>query len=96
MFIWAIENEKTQGIYNGVAPHPLSNHDLTKAISTAKGGFNIMLPAPSFALRLALGEMADMILGSTRVSSQKIESQGFKFKFPEAVAALKDILKRKI
>jgi uncharacterized protein len=96
IFIWAIENEKAQGKYNGVSPNPLSNYDFTKAISTAKGGFNLMIPAPAFALRLAMGEMANMILGSTRVSSQKIESQGFKFKFTDAVEAIKDVLKRKI
>ena len=43
-------------------------------------------------MRLGMGEMADVVLGSTRVSSQKIESQGFVFRFPEAVEALKNLL----
>lgn len=96
LFIWAIENEKAEGIYNAVSPQPLSNYDLTKAISTAKGGAYLLMPAPAFALRLAMGEMADAVLNSSKVSSQKVENEGFTFQFPEAVSALKDVLKRKI
>jgi uncharacterized protein len=92
LFVWALENPSAHGTYNAVAPTPLSNLDLTEAISTAKGGFYLLLPTPSFLLRLVMGEMADVVLGSTWVSSQKIENQGFKFKFPDALTALKDLL----
>jgi uncharacterized protein (TIGR01777 family) len=95
MFLWALENSEINGTFNAVAPHPLSNFDLTKAISTAKGGGYLLMPTPVFALRLAMGEMADVVLGSTRVSSQKIENQGFIFRFPEAVAALKNLFSKK-
>lgn len=91
IFLWAVENPQAHGTFNAVAPNPLSSYDLTAAISTAKGGGYLLLPAPSFALRLGMGEMADVVLGSTRVSSQKIENQGFTFQFPEAVGALKDL-----
>jgi uncharacterized protein len=96
VFKWAIENEKVQGIYNGVSPNPLTNYDLTKGIAEAKGGGYLMMPTPDFALRLAMGEMADVVLNSSKVSSQKIESQGFKFGFPDFVPAIQDILKRKV
>ncbi len=92
IFLWALQNPSVNGTFNAVAPTPLSNFDLTKAISTAKGGGYLRLPAPAFALRLGMGEMADVVLGSTRVSSQKIENQGFIFRFPEVEAALKDLL----
>jgi uncharacterized protein len=92
IFLWALENPSVSGTFNAVAPTPLSNYDLTKAISTAKGGAYLMMPAPSFALRLGMGEMADVVLGSTRVSSQKIEKQGFVFRFPEISEALKNLL----
>lgn len=91
IFLWALENPSVSGTFNAVAPTPLSNYDLTKAISTAKGGAYLMMPAPSFALRLGMGEMADVVLGSTRVSSQKIEKQGFVFRFPEISEALKNL-----
>ena len=96
IFVWAIEKDKTSGIYNGVAPQPLNNYDLTKAISKAKGGGYLMFPAPAFMLRLFMGEMADVVLNSSRVSSKHLENTGFHFKYPEAVTALKDIFQRKV
>lgn len=96
VFAWAIENEKAKGVYNAVSPTPLSNHDLTEAIATAKGGGYLLLPAPAFGLRIAMGEMADVVLNSTKVSAQKIQNEGFQFQFPEAVAALEDLFDRKI
>lgn len=96
MFVWAIDNEKASGAYNAVSPTPLSNYDLTQAIAEAKGSGYILIPAPAIGLRLAMGEMADVVLNSTRVSSEKIEKQEFKFQFPNAIEALKDLFNRKI
>jgi uncharacterized protein len=93
MFVWAIENEKVEGTFNAVAPNPVTNYDLTKAIADAKGGGYLMLPTPEFALRMGMGEMADVVLSSTRVSAQKIENQGFRFQFREILPALRDLLK---
>ena len=96
IFVWAIEQSKADGVYNAVAPTPLSNYDLTEAISIAKGGGYLLIPTPALALRIAMGEMADVVLSSTKVSSQKIISEGFRFKYSEAVPALKDLFQRKI
>ena len=96
MFIEAIENEQFSGIYNGVAPHPARNRDLVFELKTAVGKPAIMLPAPEFVLRAAMGEMADVVFDSTRVSSKKIEAAGYKFQFPDLLPALKDLLRRKI
>jgi uncharacterized protein len=95
LFIYALENAPMKGTFNAVAPTPLSNFDLTKAIAIAKGGGYLIMPTPAFVLRLAMGEMADVVLSSTRVSAQKIINQGFTFSFPEAVGALKDLFLRK-
>ncbi len=92
MFQFAIEKRDMQGIFNAVAPHPVSNLAFTKAIIEAKNGCYLLMPAPSIALRLVMGEMADTVLGSTNVSSQKIENQGFKFNFNNSNSALKDLL----
>lgn len=92
MFQFALENEKMSGVFNGVAPKPLSNYDFTKAMVEAKGGGYLMIPAPSFALRIVMGEMADAVLGSTNVSSQKIENQGFSFLYGDAHKALENLL----
>ncbi len=92
MFQFALENETMKGIYNAVAPKPLTNYAFTQTIAEAKGGGYLLLPAPAFALRIAMGEMADTVLGSTNVSSQKIENQGFKFNFTNALSALQSLL----
>ena len=96
MFIWALENEKVKGIFNAVAPDPLMVKDLAKAIQKARGGIALPVPAPSFALRLIMGEMADMLLNSARVSSEKIIKHGFQFTFDNLDEALLDILEREV
>ena len=96
MFIWGLENERANGIYNAVAPKPLMIKNLVKEIQKARGGFALPLPAPSFALKLIMGEMADMLLNSARVSAEKILAYGYEFKFSEIHLALKNILKEKI
>ncbi|MCF8248199.1 MAG: TIGR01777 family oxidoreductase [Saprospiraceae bacterium] len=96
MFVEAIDNEKMNGNYNGVAPHPARNKDLIVELKKAVGKPALVLPAPELVLRAAMGEMADVVFDSTRVSSKKIESAGFKFQFPDLLPALRDLLRRKI
>jgi len=95
-FQLAIENEEMQGVYNAAAPNPARNKELIKGIKEAKGSPAILLPVPEFGLKLLLGEMSAAVLGSTKVSDEKIRKAGFTFKYPELVPALKDILNRKI
>lgn len=96
MFIWALEKEEANGIYNAVAPEPLMIKDLVKEIQTARGGFALPFPAPSFALKMVMGEMADMLLNSARVSAEKILDSGYQFEFPDIQPALKNILTKKV
>jgi uncharacterized protein (TIGR01777 family) len=91
MFVFALEKTTLQGIYNAVGPHPATNQQLTKEAAAAKGKPYVGIGVPSFALKLVLGEMAAMVLGGNRVSSQKIQKAGFEFEFPELKKALKDI-----
>ena len=92
MFQFALEQGNMSGIYNAVAPNPMTNYAFMQAIAEAKGGGYLLLPAPAFTLRLVMGEMADTVLGSTKVSSQKIENQGFTFVYTDALSALKSLL----
>ena len=96
MYIKAIEDSNVQGIYNAAAPDPVRNKVLTKAIADALNITAVMLPAPAFALQVALGEMAATVLDSTRVSSQKIENAGFRFSHSDLNDALKDIYEREV
>ncbi len=94
MFVYAIENPSIEGYYNAVSPSPIQNKAFAATLMRAMNRPQILLPAPAFALRLAMGEMADVVLNSTRVSSQKIEQTGFRFHFPELEAAILDLLTR--
>jgi uncharacterized protein len=96
MFVQAVEDEAMRGFYNGVAPEPATNKALVEAMKEALGRFGLVMPAPAFALRLAMGEMADVVLSSSRVSSRKIEQAGFEFRFPQLLPALRDLLEQKI
>jgi hypothetical protein len=91
LFVFALEKTTLQGIYNAVGPHPATNQQLTKEAAAAKGKPYVGIGVPGFALKLVLGEMAAMVLGGNRVSSQKIQKAGFEFEFPELKQALKDI-----
>jgi len=96
IFIKSMEDESISGIFNGVAPNPVTNIELTKAIALALNKKILMIPVPAFLLRLGMGEMADVVLTSARVSAEKIKNTGFEFNFPELVPALKDLFSRKI
>lgn len=92
MFIHAMQNASMEGFYNGVAPSPVTNKRLVKTIKEVKNSPALIVPAPALALRLAMGEMADAILDSTRVLADKIKETGFTFEYPTIDAALKDLL----
>jgi uncharacterized protein (TIGR01777 family) len=92
IFLKAIEDEKMQGIYNGVAPQFQSNADLTRAIA-ARLGKKLWAPnVPAFLLKLMFGEMAGMILRGSRVSADKIREAGYIFEFPEIKGGLENLL----
>ena len=90
MFMAAIENEYMNGIYNAVAPQPVSNKELTLELARSRKKFFIPFYVPSFILKLMLGEMSIEILKSATVSSTKIHQAGFNFKFPDIKSALKN------
>ena len=95
MFLWALQ-EQRPGIYNAVGPHPDTLKTIAQTIARAMDRKALLLPLPAPALRLFMGEMADMLLFSTRVSSQKIEKEGFYFQFPELEPAIRDVLRKNI
>jgi uncharacterized protein (TIGR01777 family) len=91
MYLYGIEQAELKGAYNMVAPNPVTNHQLTKAVAKQLNRPLWLPNVPAFALKLLFGEMSIVVLGSTKVSAQKIEDAGFKFKYPEVTAALKEI-----
>jgi len=95
MYLYAIQEEKLQGVYNAAAPNPISNKELILEIARKKNkNFFISIPVPSFVLKMMLGEMSIEVLKSTTVSTQKIEHTGFKFNYPFIGSAVDNLIKR--
>ncbi len=91
IFLFILEN-RLEGNYNAVAPNPVTNAKLTREIARILDRPLLLPNVPQFALKLALGEMSSLLFSSQRVSSKKIEEEGFDFSFPNVSRALEDIL----
>jgi hypothetical protein len=93
LLLFAAQTASISGPFNAVAPHPVTNKALTRALAKQlhRPAF---LPAPYFGLKLVLGEMASMLVASQRVVPQAAEKAGYKFRYPELDAALAAILNR--
>ncbi len=88
-----VENNSARGAINFVAPQPLQNFEFTKILAKAVHR-PALFPAPAFALRLALGEMAGaLLLSSQRVAPQNLQRLGYSFLHAELSAALNSVLK---
>ncbi|HAS41906.1 MAG TPA: TIGR01777 family protein [Microscillaceae bacterium] len=92
IFLYALENEQLQGAYNGVAPHPVTNTEMTKMVASVIHRPAFLPNVPSFMLKMMLGEMASIVIDGNRVSSKKIANSGFEFKFPDLKKALEQLL----
>lgn len=93
MYLYAVEQE-LGGVYNMVAPNPVTNAQLTKAVAKHLNKPLWLPNVPAFGLKLALGEMSTLVLGSTKVAADKIEQAGYIFKFDSIDKALTDIYGR--
>jgi uncharacterized protein (TIGR01777 family) len=89
---FAIEKNSVRGPINIVSLQPLQNAEFTRVLAKAMHR-PALFPAPAFALRLALGEMADaLLLPSQRVAPQALEKLGYRFMHPDLTSALATIL----
>lgn len=92
IFIKAGNDINMSGAYNAVAPNPVSNEEITKAICKALHRPFFLPNVPAFMLKLGLGEMASMILANQNISSKKIEKAGYLFAFNQVEEALADVI----
>lgn len=86
------EHAEAAGPFNLTAPEPVSNRDFARALGRALRR-QAVLPAPSFALRLVFGEMADALLDGQFAVPRRLRELGFRFRFAEIGLALQDLLR---
>ena len=91
LFGFVMEHQ-LEGIYNAVAPNPVTNSELTKAIARTLNKPLFLPNIPKGLMKLILGEMHLLLFESQRVCSKKIENKGFHFKFNNVESALVDLL----
>lgn len=93
ILIHALENQNMQGAYNAACSQHITNKELTKWIAKALNKPLILPNAPSFVLKLMMGEMACIALEGSRVSNDKLLGAGFSFSHPHLDEAIKDLVR---
>ena len=88
-----LEQETAVGAYNLCAPQPLTYRDMAKVVGKVMKRPSFV-PAPAFALRLLLGEVADVVLNGRRALPSRLEEAGFTFRYPDAETAVQNLLNK--
>jgi uncharacterized protein (TIGR01777 family) len=92
LFLLGLDSVEAIGPLNGTAPNPVTNKQFSKALGRALHR-PACFPTPRFMLRLALGEVADVIATGQRVLPKRPQALGYQFRFPTIDEALADILR---
>lgn len=93
IFYQAIVNKQIKGTINGVSPNPVRNQDFTKLAAEVMDRKLLLPNAPAFILKMILGEMSVVVLGSSRVYNKQTLPFGFKYEYLEN--ALRNLLAEK-
>ena len=86
-----LDADDVSGPVNLTAPNPVTNREYTKAVAAAVHR-PALFPAPSFALKAALGEFAGNVLGGQRVLPTRLLDAGFEFAYPDVESALRALV----
>lgn len=93
LVVWLLLHENAVGVFNATAPEPATNAEFSRALGAALGRPS-WLPAPGFALKIIVGEMAGpALLAGQRVVPRRALDAGFTFQFPEITAAMRDAVR---
>lgn len=92
IYLKAISDSSMNGAFNAVAPEHINNKDFTKVLCRVLKKPFWFPSVPSFAMMVLFGEMSQILLRGSRVSSEKILKTGFVFKHQKLEDALKDLL----
>ncbi|CAN5355592.1 TIGR01777 family oxidoreductase [soil metagenome] len=95
MMLYALRNANLAGVYNTVAPEPVSNKEIIIETARAlRSNYFVPVHVPKFVLKAILGEQSFEVLKSTTVSCKKIKAEGFTFLYPTLKLALEDLCKK--
>lgn len=93
LFIQALSDESWKGVYNAVAPNPVTNETLTRAIADVLHRPLLLPNIPNFAIKLLYGEMAIVVTGGNYVLNKRIvEETNFQYQYADLKKALVDLL----
>jgi len=87
LYVKAIDDASWSGAYNGTAPEPVTQREFSKALGRALHR-PAVLPMPGFVLRMALGEMADMVTTGQRAVPRRALDGSYVYAYPHLAAAL--------
>lgn len=93
LLLFILNTQGMVGPVNATSPNPATNEEMGRTIARVLNRPH-WLPVPGFALRIALGRIAESLLGSQRVMPTKALEAGFEFRFPALEPALRDVLGR--
>ncbi len=88
LIVYLLEKEGASGAVNATAPHPVTMKELSKTLGKVLHRPS-WAPVPAFALRVLMGEMADVVVTGQRVLPEKAQELGYTFKHPELSEALR-------
>jgi uncharacterized protein (TIGR01777 family) len=91
ILLLALEDERAAGPINATAPEPLMSRDFAATIGRVVGSPS-WLPVPQLAMRILLGEMADVVVRGQRALPRRAQELGYGFRFPELGPALRELL----
>ena len=87
MFVF-LSQRKSEGVFNGVAPNPVTQKELVKQIAKQLNKPLWLPNIPNFVMKVVLGEMSALLFESQKVAAKKILSEGFVFKYQTIAPAL--------
>lgn len=93
IFLFVLERKDTSGPVNCVSPAPVQNKVFTKTMAQVMGRRVFLPAAPSFALRIVLGEFSSVLIEGQKALPKRLIFWGFAFQFTEIRMALEDLLR---
>jgi uncharacterized protein (TIGR01777 family) len=96
IYLKALNDEGMRGAYNAVAPQNVTNKTFMQTLAKVINRPLFPIPVPATVLKLILGEMSDIILKGSRISSEKISLSGYAFEFDNLEKALEDVINNQI